>query len=74
MFLKKLHPFNFDMFKYFFTNIGSAVINNIQCQGVEDLGALVRLIPRASLIVGSHGHIRISEYILYYKILYYFLL
>ena len=31
-------------------------------------------IPRASLLVGSHGHIRIPEYLIYYKKLYYFLL
>ena len=42
--------------------------------GETKLWALVRLIPLASLLVGSHGHIRIPEYILYYKILYYFLL
>ena len=30
--------------------------------------ALVRLIPLASLLVGSHGHIQIPEYNLYYKI------
>ena len=38
------------------------------------MSVLVRLIPQASLLVGSHGHIRIPEYIIYYKILYYFLL